>query len=433
MLDIAMWSLAGLSVLATLFYLIVCSRISRALRSSPRAADGLPLAPADDELPSVCIVIPAHNEESVIAGVVRSALAQKYPRLKIVFALDRCTDKTQQVIEEISAGDTRVEIVEISECPPDWAGKPHALMEGVNNAAAARDADLLLFVDADTELHPDCVRASVGLLLYRNLDLLSLLSTLSSKRWYERVVQPMAVFELMRQHPLDRVNREQGATSFANGQFMLFRRASYEKLGGHERVRDAMLEDIAFARALKEDGGRWGVFIAGPMVHCRMYGSWEAFKNGWRRIFIESARRRPASLRRYARRLRVVSAIVPMCLLLIVLGAVVAVVADNKNVAAWSMWFAGSAALAMWLTAMMLAILSQRAGAESILLSPIGAWLTAGILKQAAVDLEQNRGVAWGGRVYTNLVEGKPMQSDSEENHVAADKECTLGGSCESS
>ena len=39
------------------------------------------------------------------------------------------------------------------------------------------------------------------------------------------------------------------------------------------------------------------MFLARGMIHCRMYGTWEAFRRGWKRIYTESANRKPGRMR----------------------------------------------------------------------------------------------------------------------------------------
>jgi len=392
---------------AAVYYSIVVRRVVITLTRTPRVRSGLAQAPTDADLPSVCVIVPAHNEQRVVATIVKSLLSQQYPKLRIVFALDRCTDQTRRILEDTISADDRVEIIEIDNCPADWAGKPHALSVAAAQSSVARESDMLLFVDADTELDPLCVKAAVGLLLERKLDLLSLVSTLSHRRWFERIVQPMTVIELMRQHPLYRVNDDTNPRPFANGQFLLFRRTSYESLGGHERVKDHLLEDIAFARALKKDNGRWGVFLAGDMLRCAMYGTWESFRAGWKRISIESAHRKPARLRQYARRMYVLYTVLPVIAdVSLVVGAETVRNHPNRSapfaIAAIALGVVG---LGAWAAAMVLAYRTQGARVWSVLLSPIGAWLAADILNQAADDLERNRPLTWGGKTYTNLMQ----------------------------
>ena len=69
--------------------------------------------------------------------LVRSLRAETYAQLRVVLALDRCTDDTASLARAAIAGDERFEIVEIDACPPDWAGKVHAVHVGCHALAAA--------------------------------------------------------------------------------------------------------------------------------------------------------------------------------------------------------------------------------------------------------------------------------------------------------
>jgi cellulose synthase/poly-beta-1,6-N-acetylglucosamine synthase-like glycosyltransferase len=53
-----------------------------------------------DELPSVTLIVPAHNEASVISEKVRNLAAVAYPsdKVRFVIALDGCTDQTKGVL-----------------------------------------------------------------------------------------------------------------------------------------------------------------------------------------------------------------------------------------------------------------------------------------------------------------------------------------------
>lgn len=405
---IPLWFLiAGASVCAV-YYSVILGRALRTARSIPTAAAGLSLPEPEGGWPRVCIVIPAHNEAAVIDEHARSLLAQDYPALSIVFSLDRCTDDTETILRRrCSVGgslDPRVEIVRVTECPEGWAGKTNAAWQGVQQGSAARNADLLLFADADTIFHPGLVRACVALLRARKLDLLSLLSGLTSDHWFERLVQPAAGFELVRQYPLDIVNRAERPRAFANGQFMLFTREVYNRLGGHEAVRHELLEDMAFARQMerlrKRGTAPAGVLMAGGLLTCRMYRSWEAFRRGWKRIYTEAALRRPRQLAEWAWRQRLAGVLLP----LVALGALVAgamVWRVNDLPLAASLLASGAAGLLAFALAMARIYRDQGLPAWLGLTYPLGAWRVAGILGEAAADLRAGRKTVWGGREYT--------------------------------
>jgi len=400
LLDFLALALSVVAATTIVYSILLIIRVRTSINRVPTARAGAALPVPADGWPSVCIVVPAHNEERVIGAMAESLAAQDYPRLRVVFALDRCTDGAEAALKDAIGADRRFEIIHITSCPDDWAGKTHAVWRGVNESEGAADAELLLFADADTVFDPICVRATVALLLDRGLDMLSLLSTLTSRRWWELVGQPAAAFELLRHFPIHRVNiASKSRPAFANGQFMLFRADAYRRIGGHESVKSELLEDMAFARALRDGGMRNGLLLADGVLHCRMYGSWDAFQRGWKRIFIESARRRPARLRAWARRLIVTDVLLPISALMCLLLGVIELRADDQG-SGWIGALLGTAALAAWLISIGVIHRVQRSPMWTPILHPVGAWLTAKILRDAAGDLETGKGVTWAGRTY---------------------------------
>ncbi|HEV2222099.1 MAG TPA: glycosyltransferase, partial [Candidatus Acidoferrales bacterium] len=67
----------------------------------------------------------------------------------------------------------------------------------------------------------------------------------------------------------------------ANGQFLLIRRDAYEKIGGHRAVADAVLEDVALARRVKQAGFRLHFASGQGIARTRMYRSFVAMWQGW--------------------------------------------------------------------------------------------------------------------------------------------------------
>lgn len=373
-------------------------RVEQSAWSVPTLRLGRRLAEANLPTGRVCVVVPAYNEERVIGALVRSLRAETFRDLRVVLALDRCTDGTAAAAREAIADDPRFEIVEVAACPHDWAGKVHAVHAGVTRSRAAADADFLVFADADTEFAPGCIAASLALLRHRGLDLLSLLSSLTCRLWFERIVQTAAGFELMRMYPLTEVNARRRPKPFANGQFMLFTRDAYEAIGGHAAVKHALLEDIELARLVDAHGRRGGVFLAAGLFHCRMYADWEQFRRGWKRIYTEAANRNPRRLMLAAWQSRFLGTIFPLWTQVCGLGAVVVAARDAAIAATLSgLWLA---ATTTWLVALVRIATLARAPVWTAPLHVVGAWLTADVLAEAARDLRTRTPTSWGGREY---------------------------------
>ncbi|MFG0275277.1 MAG: glycosyltransferase [Phycisphaerales bacterium] len=381
---------------AGLSYTVALVRVRRAARSVPSLLDSADAPAPPGGWPRVCVIVPAHNEAEVIGRLAASLRRQDYPNLRVVFALDRCTDNTEQVVRDAIGDDDRFEVVAIDACPDGWSGKTHAAWSGVTRSTGARDADMLLFTDADTAFDPRCVRACVAQLLADDRHMLSLLSTLTHDRWFERIVQPAVSLELLRQNPLERVNRRESPRHFANGQFMLFRRDAYERIGGHERVRAAVLEDLAFARVLGKAGMPFAVLPADGLLRCRMYRSWAQFRRGWKRIFTEAARRRAPYLTRAAWGLLATAVGAP----LVALGAAIAGVAALPSWIGSVALAAGAFGIAMWGATLQRVWRMQQAPRSGLPLAPLGGLLAAAILFGAARDLRRGKGITWAGMTY---------------------------------
>jgi glycosyltransferase involved in cell wall biosynthesis len=440
-IPIFLWIGLGCSALLLVYWLAALWRTLRTRQQIPNLRAGLALAQSPLPLPRplVHIIVPAHNEAACIAPLIASirAIDTTHADWTLTLALDRCTDNTEAVASRAIGEDARCTILMIDRCPEDWAGKVHAVHQALAQSAGPQSSgynsrynfghnagprpfpDWLLFVDADTTFDPACLTAAISLAQHRHLDLLTLLSTLTHDRWFERITQPAAGLELVRQFPLLRVNRPLnhpgGRRAFANGQFMLFRARIYETLAqranaptAHAAVKDHLLEDLALARATHDAGGTIGLFLADGLFRCRMYDSPRALRDGWMRIFIEAAKRKPTRLRQAA----AIAATFGVWLPAIALAT--AVLAAQVHIAGTQFTLGHAAiagglalaALAAMLFVLALAYAMGRTPLWAILFYPFGAWQTARILRRGARTLERRTPIRWAGRDY--ILEPRP-------------------------
>ena len=398
----ALWTLAPLAGMGFAWWALVAMRVLRERRHIVRATEGLTLPPPDPA-PRVSVIVPAHDEEAHAPRAARSILASDWPDLELVFVLDRCTDGTRAALEPIAAADPRLRLVDNHDCPPDWAGKCNAARVGARQATG----DLLLFTDADVEFHPQLLRATVALLRHRGLSLLSLLASPRVRHWFEAVVQPVAAVKLMRMYPFSRVNHRTNPRAFANGQFLLFERAMYERLGGHAIVRDDLLEDIAFARRVRDAGGRGGLATAEHLMSVEMYETAAEFHRGWKRIYLEAAERNPSRLRALGLEQFICGAALPLASVAAVLaGAAWRGPALGLEPLATATLLLGAASLAAFLSVTAWLHAMCKAPVAASVFHPLGAWIVSHCLFEAASDLAARRPVRWGGREY--VLEPRP-------------------------
>ena len=229
----------------------------------------------------VSVIVPAKDEQENIRSALDTLLAQDYANIEVLVVDDRSTDRTPDIVREVAAADARVRLIQVSDLPPGWFGKPHAMHVG---AKAAR-GDWFLFVDADCRQAPHSVRAGVSFLAANEGDMLSLWPVLEMHGFWENAVQPVAGSVLVAWFRPTWVNHPKRRTAFANGQYIFIRRATYEAIGGYEAVKNEIVEDIALARRVKGAGHRLFNTVGEDLFSTRMYDSLGGMYRGWTRIY----------------------------------------------------------------------------------------------------------------------------------------------------
>lgn len=279
----------GVVVLLALSRHWVCSHQMRHLKFFSPASPRIDRRNA----PMVSVMIPAKDEAETIEACLKSLQAQDYPNFEILVVDDRSKDNTAKIVATMAMQDPRIRLIQIDVLPSGWTGKTHALHVCQKHARG----EWLLFVDADTQHDSSCLSVTMRDCLDDGLDMLSLLPALDSRSFWERVIQPFVGTCLVILFPLTRVNNPACKTGgFANGQFILVKRDAYNKIGGHEGVRDKFVEDVHLGRKIREAGRGLRVAIGSGISKVRMYSTLEQIMRGWSRIFYSSVDFNPKKL-----------------------------------------------------------------------------------------------------------------------------------------
>lgn len=218
--------------------------------------------------PLVSVLIPARDEERTIERTLRALLAQTYENLEVIVLNDRSTDTTGEILARLSADDSRLTAVAGADLPAGWMGKPWAL----HQASTLARGELLLFVDADVIYAPAAVAAAVRRIEQRDVAMLSLLPDFEMKTLGEHAILPMLALTAFSMLPIWLSNRTRIATiAIGGGPGNLVRRAAYDAAGGHQALRDAVIDDIALARLVRRAGFATEAVRADELVRVRMY------------------------------------------------------------------------------------------------------------------------------------------------------------------
>src|ERR1041384_3572875 len=231
--------------------------------------------PAKAPLISVCV--PARNEERNIRACVESILAQDYPNFEILVLDDRSTDATGEILRGLAAQNDKLKMIFGSDLPEGWAGKPHALFQ----VSAAARGDWLCFVDADTFLSPSTLSSCYTKALETQADMFTIMTFQVMGSFWEKVVMPIVMTALSVGFSPRKVNNPKSQDASANGQFILIKRSVYDAIGGHESVRDQIVEDKAISEQVKWNGYRLIVANGYSIVKTRMYTSLPEMWEGW--------------------------------------------------------------------------------------------------------------------------------------------------------
>ncbi|MEC8423081.1 MAG: glycosyltransferase, partial [Myxococcota bacterium] len=151
----------------------------------------------------------------------------------------------------------------------------------------------LLFIDADVCVDPDALAALMPVAIQEELRLLSVFGTWELVSFWERALIPTVGWLIRGAVDLDRVNDPTRMEAFANGQLILVERDAYDHVGGHEVVRDRILDDVSMAEAFKRRGMRIGLRPAAWLFRVRLYRSLSEIVAGYGKNLYEGMGRRP--------------------------------------------------------------------------------------------------------------------------------------------
>lgn len=226
------------------------------------------LAPPS-EWPRLSVIVPARDEGEKIESAMRSLLALDYPNLEIIAVDDRSRDQTRAVLDQLAGEDPRLTVIHVVELPAGWLGKCNAL----HIAARQAGGELLLFTDGDVVFAPQTLRLAVTYLLHRRLGHLCLNPQLVPGGYWENAL--VACFGLLfftAFKPWLIPTRWPGAYC-GIGAFNLVRHDTYWAIGGHERIRLDVLDDVNLGKLIKRGGHRQQLLLGDDLIRVRWQSS----------------------------------------------------------------------------------------------------------------------------------------------------------------
>lgn len=243
------------------------------LRLGPAWSDAAPWDDTTAALPGgVSLIIPARNEARRLPTLLAGLAGEGPPELEILVVDDDSTDGTASAVLGARARDGRVRLVSCPPRPAGWAGKTWALDRGV----AAASGQWLVFCDADLEPESGFLGCAFGLIRREKLDALSLLPRMSNRRRAPSIL--LACFVVSR--ALLFRPAAPGRRGLVQGAFLAVRRAAYEAVGGFDRLKGSLLEDVELGLLLQGAGFRVHTRPARRLLRTVTYETWTATREG---------------------------------------------------------------------------------------------------------------------------------------------------------
>jgi len=244
----------------------------RALKK-PRADSRSP-----EPAPLISVMVPARDEEANIETCLNSLKSQDYPNFEILVLDDHSSDNTAAIVARMAAEDKRIRLFRSEPLPEGWAGKPFACYQLAQRAKGS----WLLFVDADTIHAPGMLRGVLPIAIESKTGMLSGFPRQIANSLPQKVAIPVLYFVIMSWLPIWWLHRSRKPRpSLAIGQFLLFSREAYWKIGGHQAVKSRIIEDVWLGVEINRSGSRHIAIDLSPVVSCNMYhdvgAMWEGF------------------------------------------------------------------------------------------------------------------------------------------------------------
>jgi glycosyltransferase involved in cell wall biosynthesis len=236
-------------------------------------------------------------------------LARQAEIAEIFVVDDHSGDRTAEIVRGLMAEFKNLRLLEAPEVPAGWLGKTHALWAGAKRATShignraelgrsnslvfARDkaaplredraSRWLLFTDADAELMDGAAARALRIAQDSSAALVSFSPEQVTQAWYEKALIPFVYYRLAKHFPYEAVRDAKSEVAAANGQFLMIRKDVYDEIGGHESVAGEVLEDVALAKRVK--AARYRIWFGGGagVVRARMYRSFGAMWEGWKK------------------------------------------------------------------------------------------------------------------------------------------------------
>ncbi len=218
------------------------------------------------DLSDISVVIPARNEEEIIAKTL-AALQEQGSGLKIILVDDESEDSTAEIAQSLQLAD--FQIISSKPLPAGWTGKLWAQQQGLD----AVQTPLTLLLDADIQLTPGIIAALKSKQQSEQLQFVSLMAQLRLDSFWERLLMPAFIYFFKMLYPFALANKPGHWVAAAAGGCILVETDCLRQINAMESIKNAVIDDCTLAKQVKSAGYKTWVGLTHSVISQRPYQS----------------------------------------------------------------------------------------------------------------------------------------------------------------
>ncbi|NIS38778.1 glycosyltransferase, partial [Candidatus Saccharibacteria bacterium] len=197
------------------------------------------------------LLIPARDEAHNIDRCLTDLIGQDYPDYEIIVLDDHSKDNTADIVRGYANQYHHVKLLAGKSLPSGWTGKNWACQQ----LSEAAGGGFFIFTDADNRYATNAIKNTMGWMQKLNLGFLSAFPQQFTGTLMEKLVIPVIDIFVYGTLPLWMTYYLRSPLfAAANGQWLAFTREAYHRIGGHQGVRNQVVEDVEISRLVKRSG-----------------------------------------------------------------------------------------------------------------------------------------------------------------------------------
>ena len=205
---------------------------------------------------SICVMIPARNEEKTILKTLNSIKNQNYDNLQVLVIDDNSSDKTRKIVNKFKKGFKNLKLLKGKRLPPGWVGKTWALKQAVDQANK-KFFNYYLFVDSDITFSKNLLKKVIHFSKSENFIMISLMAKLNCNSFWEKMLIPSFIFFFQKLYPFNYVNDKKKNLAAAAGGFIFCKASEFKKGNLYNKISNKVIDDCNIAKLLKKNGAIW--------------------------------------------------------------------------------------------------------------------------------------------------------------------------------